>query len=85
MMEQIADHSELKRLKAKNKKLQEQLDSIKKVVKQQDSRIKKYEYVFDFLGLGFKEWATKILDGEAEVICETDEQKKETVIRFRFI
>lgn len=56
-----------------------------KLIGEQDSRIKKYEYLFDFLGSGFREWATKIIDGEAEAICEVDEHKRETVIRFKHI
>ena len=55
------------------------------LLKEQDARIKKYEYVFDFLGIGFREWATKILEGEAEVICEANDHKRETVIRFKHI
>ena len=55
------------------------------LLKEQQARIKKYEYLFDFLGVGFREWATKIIDGEAEATCEVDEQKRETVIRFRHI
>lgn len=55
------------------------------LLKEQRFRIKSYEYVFDFLGIGFKEWATKILEGKAEAICETDEHKREAVIRFKYI
>lgn len=55
------------------------------LLKEQETRIKKYEYVFDFLGIGLKEWATKIIDGEAEAICEVDEHRLETVIRFKHI
>ena len=55
------------------------------LLKEQDSRIKRYEYIFDFLGIGFREWATKILEGKAEAICESDEHKRETIIRFKHI
>ena len=55
------------------------------LLKEQDARIKKYEYLFDFLGIGFREWATKILDGEAEAICEADEHEHKTVITFKLI
>lgn len=55
------------------------------LLKEQDERIKKYEYLFDFLGIGFREWATKILDGEAEAICEADEHEHKTVITFKLI
>ena len=55
------------------------------LLKEQEARIKKYEYVFDFLGIGFREWATKILNGEAEVICEADEHERKTVITFKLI
>jgi hypothetical protein len=55
------------------------------LLKEQEARIKKYEYLFDFLGIGFREWATKILDGEAEAICEADEHEHKTVITFKLI
>jgi len=55
------------------------------LLKEQEARIKKYEYLFDFLGIGFREWATKILDGEAEAICEADEYEHKTVITFKLI
>ena len=55
------------------------------LLKEQEARIQKYEYVFDFLGIGFRQWATKIIDGEAEVICETDEHERKTVITFKLI
>ena len=55
------------------------------LLKEQDERIKKYEYLFDFLGIGFREWATKILDGDAEAICEADEHEHKTVITFKLI
>ena len=55
------------------------------LLKEQEARIKKYEYVFDFLGIGFREWATKILNGEAEAICEADEHEHKTVITFKLI
>ena len=55
------------------------------LLKEQRLRIIKYEYVFDFLGIGFREWVTKIVQGEAEAICEADEHKRETVIRLRHI
>lgn len=55
------------------------------LLKAQEARIKKYEYLFDFLGIGFREWATKILDGEAEAICEADEHEHKTVITFKLI
>ena len=53
--------------------------------KEQEAKIKKYEHLFDFLGIGFREWATKILDGEAEAICEADEHEHKTVITFKLI
>ena len=55
------------------------------LLKEQNARIQKYEYVFDFLGIGFRQWATKILDGEAEAICETDEHEHKTVVTFKLI
>ena len=55
------------------------------LLKEQESRIKKYEYLMDFIGIGFREWATKIVEGEAEAICEVDEHKRETIIRFKHI
>lgn len=55
------------------------------LLKELETRIQKYEYVFDFLGIGFRQWATKILDGEAEVICETDEHEHKTVVTFKLI
>lgn len=55
------------------------------MLKEQDARIQKYEYVFDFLGIGFRQWVTKILHGEAEVICETDEHEYKTVVTFKLI
>ena len=55
------------------------------LLKEQEARIKKYEYLFDFLGISFREWATKILDGEAEAICEADEHEHKTVITFKLI
>lgn len=61
------------------------LDDAAKLLKEQDSRIKKYEYVFDSLGIGFREWATKIIDGEAEAICEVDEHERKTTITFKMI
>lgn len=55
------------------------------LLKEQEARIKKYEYLFHFIGIGFREWETKILDGEAEVICEADEHEHKTVITFKLI
>ena len=55
------------------------------LLKEQKARIQKYEYVFDFLGIGFRQWGTKILDGEAEAICETDEHEHKMVITFKMI
>lgn len=55
------------------------------MLKEQDARIQKYEYVFDFLGIGFRQWVTKILNGEAEAICETDEHEYKTVVTFKLI
>lgn len=55
------------------------------LVKEQEARIKKYEYLLDFLGIGFREWVTKIIDGEAEAICEADEHEHKTVITFKLI
>lgn len=55
------------------------------LLKEQEARIQKYEYVFDFLGIGIRQWVTKILDGEAEAICETDEHEYKTVITFKLI
>ena len=56
-----------------------------KLLKEQESRVKRYEYVFDFLGIGFREWITKIIVGEAEAICETDEHELKTTITFKMI
>ena len=55
------------------------------LLKEQEARIQKYEHVFDFLGIGFRQWVTKILNGEAEVICETDEHEYKTVVTFKLI
>lgn len=55
------------------------------LIKDQEARIQKYEYAFDFLGIGFRQWVTKILDGEAEAICETDEHEHKTVVTFKLI
>lgn len=55
------------------------------LLQEQEARIQKYEYIFDFLGIGFRQWATKILDGEAEAICETDEHENKTVLTFKLI
>lgn len=60
-------------------------DKLRDMLQEQEARIKKYEYLFDFLGIGFKEWATKILDGEAEAICEADEHEHKAVITFKLI
>ena len=67
---------------SKHETLSRMLDEL---LKEQEARIQKYEYVFDFLGIGFRQWATKILDGEAEVICETDEHEYKTVVTFKLI
>lgn len=61
------------------------LQKILALLKKQEMRIEKYEYLFHFLGIGFKEWTTKILNGEAEVICETDDHEHKTVITFKLI
>ena len=61
------------------------LDDAIAVLQEQEARIQKYEYVFDFLGIGFRQWVTKILHGEAEVICETDEHEYKTVVTFKLI
>ena len=61
------------------------IEMLIELLKEQEARIQKYEYVFDFLGIGFRQWATKILDGEAEVICETDEHEYKTVVTFKLI
>ena len=63
----------------------EDINDVLALLKEQEARIKKYEYVFDFLGIGFREWATKILHGEAEAICEADEHEHKTVITFKLI
>jgi len=55
------------------------------LLKEQDARIHRYEYVFDFIGIGFKTWARKIIEGSAEADCETDEHGRKTVITFRMI
>ena len=55
------------------------------LLKEQDARIEKYEHIFHFLGIGFREWTTKINDGEAEVICEVNEHERKTVITFKMI
>ena len=61
------------------------IEMLLELLKKQDSRIKKYEYMFNFLGIGFREWETKIINGEAEVICEMDELNRETIVRFKHI
>lgn len=63
----------------------ENANDILALLKEQEARIQKYEYVFDFLGIGFIQWVTKILNGEAEAICETDEHEYKTVVTFKLI
>ena len=63
----------------------ENANDILAMLKEQEARIQKYEYVFDFLGIGFIQWVTKILNGEAEAICETDEHEYKTVVTFKLI
>ena len=65
--------------------LEDDWKRLKELLKEQEARIQKYEYVFGFLGIGFRQWTTKILNGEAEAICETDEHEHKTVVTFKLI
>lgn len=55
------------------------------MLKTYDERLKRYEYIFDFLGLGFKKFATEILDGKTEAVCEVDERNRRFMISFKKI
>ena len=65
----------------KDRLLFETIDLLKKY----ESRLKTDQYLFDFIGTGFTEWANLIADGKAEVVCETDNDERKTVITFRMI
>ena len=61
------------------------MENAVRLLKEQSIQIEKYKFVSEFVGYGFRDWASLIADGKAEAVCNTDEHNRKTTIEFRMI